>query len=163
YVPTMRAQGADLVVALVHSGLSGVVARGMDENAAAYLAEVPGIDAILAGHAHLVFPDPSFANLRGVDVARGTINGVPTVRAGFWGSTVGGVDLTFRRTASGWERVDGTGTTRGIRRRQDNRWVPAVEPDPAIEAAVQAEHAGTLAYVRRPVARTTARVHSYFA
>jgi 2',3'-cyclic-nucleotide 2'-phosphodiesterase/3'-nucleotidase len=163
YVPTMRAMGVDLVVALVHSGLSAVAARGMDENAAAYLAEVPGIDAILAGHAHLVFPDPSFANLPGVDIARGTINGVPTVMAGFWGSHLGVVDLTLKRTASGWERVDGTATTRGIRRRQDNRWVPAVEPDPAIEAAVQAEHAGTLAYVRRPVARTTARVHSYFA
>jgi 2',3'-cyclic-nucleotide 2'-phosphodiesterase/3'-nucleotidase len=163
YVPTMRAMGADLVVALVHSGLSAVAARGMDENAAAYLAQVPGIDAILAGHAHLVFPDPSFATLPGADVARGTINGVPTVMAGFWGSHLGVVDLTLRRTASGWERADGTATTRGIRRRQDNRWVPAVEPDQTIEAAVQPEHTGTLAYVRRPVARSTARVHSYFA
>jgi 2',3'-cyclic-nucleotide 2'-phosphodiesterase/3'-nucleotidase len=163
YVPQMRATGTDLVVALVHSGLSAAPARGMDENAAAYLAQVPGIDAILAGHSHVVFPDPSFASLPGVDVARGTINGVPTVMAGFWGSHLGVVDLTLRRTASGWERADGTGTTRGIRRREENRWVPAVQPDPAIEAAVQAEHAGTLAYVRRPVAKSTARVHSYFA
>src|SRR5262249_6711215 len=71
YVPTMRAMGADLVVALVHSGLSGAAPRGMDENASAYLADVPGIDAILAGHSHLVFPDPSFASLPGVDIARG--------------------------------------------------------------------------------------------
>jgi 2',3'-cyclic-nucleotide 2'-phosphodiesterase/3'-nucleotidase len=130
YVPIMRAMGVDLVVALVHSGLSGVAARGMDENAAAYLARVPGIDAILVGHAHLVFPDPSFANLPGADIARGTINGVPTVMAGFWGSHLGVVDLTLRRTASGWERVDGTATTRGIRRRQDNRWVPQWSPIP---------------------------------
>src|SRR5215475_7551618 len=141
YVPQMRAAGADLVVALVHSGLSAVPARGMDENAAAYLAQVPGIDAILAGHSHLVFPDPSFANLPGVDVARGTIRGVPTVMAGFWGSHLGVVDLTLRRTATGWTRVDGTATTRAIRRREDNRWVPTVQPEPAVEAAVQAEHA----------------------
>jgi 2',3'-cyclic-nucleotide 2'-phosphodiesterase / 3'-nucleotidase len=163
YVPQMRAGGADLVVALVHSGLSAAPARGMDENAAAYLAQVPGIDAILAGHAHLVFPDPAFASLPGVDLARGTINGVPTVMAGFWGSHLGIVDLTLRRTASGWERADGTGTTRPIRRRENNQWVPTVQPDPAIEAAVQPEHSGTLAYVRRPVAQSTARVHSYFA
>ncbi len=163
YVPRMRAAGADLVVALVHSGLSATPARGMDENAAAYLAQVPGIDAILAGHAHLVFPGPSFANLPGVDVARGTINGVPTVMAGFWGSHLGVVDLTLRHTAEGWRRVDGTGTTRGIRRRENNQWVATVEPDPAIGAAVQREHAGTLVYVRRPVARSTARIHSYFA
>jgi len=143
YVPAMRAGGADLVVAVAHSGLSPAPARGMDENAAAYLAQVPGIDAILAGHSHLVFPDPSFAALPGVDVARGTINGVPTVMAGFWGSHLGVVDLTLRRTASGWERIDGTGSTRGIRRREENRWVPAVQPDPAIEALIQAEHAGT--------------------
>jgi 2',3'-cyclic-nucleotide 2'-phosphodiesterase/3'-nucleotidase len=163
YVPAMRAAGADVVVAVAHSGLSAVRARGMDENAAAYLAQVPGIDAVLAGHSHLVFPDQSFASVPGVDVARGTINGVPTVMAGFWGSHLGVVDLTLRRTASGWQRVDGTGSTRGIRRREENRWVPAVQPDPAIEALVQAEHAGTLAYVRRPVARTSARIHSYFS
>ena len=163
YVPQMRAAGADLAIALVHSGLSAVPARGMDENAAAYLAQVPGIDAILAGHSHLVFPDPSFANLPGVDVARGTINRVPTVMAGFWGSHLGVVDLTLRRTAEGWRRVDGIGATRGIRRRESNQWVAAVDPDPAIVAAVQPEHTGTLAYVRRPVARSTARIHSYFA
>jgi 2',3'-cyclic-nucleotide 2'-phosphodiesterase/3'-nucleotidase len=163
YVPAMRAAGADLVEAVAHSGFSAVPARGMDENAAAYLAQVPGIDAILAGHSHLTFPAPAFASLPGVDIARGTINGVPTVMAGFWGSHLGVVDLTLRRTASGWERVDGTGSTRGIRRREENRWVPAVQPDPAIEPLIQAEHAGTLAYVRRPVARSTARVHSYFS
>ena len=163
YVPQMRSAGADLVVALVHSGLSATPARGMDENAAAYLAQVTGIDAILAGHAHLVFPSPSFATLPGVDLARGTIHGVPTVMAGFWGSHLGVVDLTLRRTADGWRRVDGTGTTRGIRRRENNQWVAAVEADPSIKAAVQPEHQGTLAFVRRPVARSTARIHSYFS
>jgi 2',3'-cyclic-nucleotide 2'-phosphodiesterase / 3'-nucleotidase len=163
YVPQMRAAGADLVVALAHSGLSAAPARGMDENAAAYLAEVPGIDTILAGHAHLVFPDPSFASLPGADIARGTIRGVPTVMAGFWGSHLGVVDLTLRHTADGWRRVDGTATTRAIRRRENNQWVATVQPDPAIGAAVQKEHEGTLAYVRRPVARSTARIHSYFA
>src|SRR5262245_31082869 len=163
YVPQIQAAGADLVVVLIHSGLSGAPARGMDENGAAYLAEVPGVDAILAGHAHLVFPGPSFANLPGVDIARGTIRGVPTVMAGFWGSHLGIVDLTLRRTAAGWRRVDGTGTTRAIRRRENNQWVAAVDPDPGVLAAVQTEHQGTLAYVRRPVARSTARIHSYFA
>jgi 2',3'-cyclic-nucleotide 2'-phosphodiesterase/3'-nucleotidase len=163
YVPATRAAGADVVVALIHSGLSAPPARGMDENAAAYLAQVPGIDAILAGHSHLVFPGQSFASLPGADIARGTINGVPAVMAGFWGSHLGVVDLTLRRTADGWRRADGTATTRAIRRRENNQWVATVDPDPAIVAAVQPEHAGTLAYVRRPVARSTARIHSYFA
>jgi 2',3'-cyclic-nucleotide 2'-phosphodiesterase/3'-nucleotidase len=163
YVPQMRAAGADLVVALVHSGLSAAPMRGMDENSAAYLASVPGIDAILSGHAHLVFPDPSFANLPGADIAHGTINGIPTVMAGFWGSHLGIVDLSLRLADGHWSRVAGTGTTRAIRRRENDRWVAAVEPDPAIIAAVQEAHDGTLAFVRRPVAQSTARIHSYFA
>ena len=97
-------------------------------NAAAYLAQVTGIDAILAGHAHLVFPSPSFATLPGVDIARGTIHGVPTVMAGFWGSHLGVVDLTLRRTADGWRRVDGTGTTRA------NRAVTIHHADGRVEA-----------------------------
>jgi len=69
----------------------------------------------------------------------------------------------LRRADGRWSRVDGTGAVRGIRRRENNQWVAAVEPDPALVAAVQAEHDGTLAYVRRPVAQSTARIHSYFA
>jgi 2',3'-cyclic-nucleotide 2'-phosphodiesterase/3'-nucleotidase len=40
---------------------------------------------------------------------------------------------------------------------------PLVEPDPAIEPLVAAEHRGTLGYVRAEVASTSAPIHSYFA
>ena len=43
--------------------------RQGDENAALHLAKVPGIDAILTGHQHLVFPGKDFANIDGVDAA----------------------------------------------------------------------------------------------
>src|SRR5262249_45752867 len=112
---------------------------------------------------HLVFPDASFANIPGADIARGTINGVPTVMAGFWGSHLGVVDLTLRRADGHWTRVDGTGSVRAIRPRANNQMVAAVEPDRALSGAVQAEHGGALAYGRRPVAQSTARIHSYFA
>ena len=163
YVPQMRASGANLVIAMAHTGLSAGPARGMDENAAAYLTSVEGIDAVLSGHAHLVFPDQSLASIPGADIARGTINGVPVVMPGFWGSHIGVVDLTLQRNGEGWRRVAGTASTRAIRRREGNQWVAAVEPDPEIVAAIRAEHDGTLAYVRRPVARSTARIHSYFS
>lgn len=163
YVPRMKAEGADIVIAAAHSGMSPGPRQGMDENASNYLAAVPGIDAILTGHSHRVFPDPSFANIPGVDLAKGTINGVPTVMPGFWGNHVGVVDLTLRKGAGGWQRVDGTGSTRDIRRRENDQWVPAVEPDPAIVASAKDVHEGTLAFVRRPVARTNAPINSYFA
>ncbi|EIP3246367.1 metallophosphoesterase [Escherichia coli] len=56
YVPEMREKGADLVVVLAHSGLSADPYKVMAENSVYYLSEIPGIDAIMFGHAHAVFP-----------------------------------------------------------------------------------------------------------
>ncbi len=65
YVPEMRAKGADVVVVLAHSGLSSEPYQAMAENSVYYLSEVPGISAIMFGHAHAVFPGKS---LRGSKV-----------------------------------------------------------------------------------------------
>ena len=59
----MKAEGANIVVALAHSGLTVVARHGIDENATYYLSKVPGIDAILFGHAHLVFPSDTYADM----------------------------------------------------------------------------------------------------
>jgi 2',3'-cyclic-nucleotide 2'-phosphodiesterase / 3'-nucleotidase len=163
YVPQMKAAGADVVIVVAHTGFAAGPRQGMDENAAAYLAAVPGVDAVLAGHSHLVFPAPIFSELPGVNIERGTINGVPAVMAGFWGSNVGVVDLTLRREGNAWKRVAGTGSTRAIRKRENNQWVATVEPDPVIAAAAKTEHLGAVDFVRRPVARTNSPINSYFA
>lgn len=55
YVPEMRANGADVVVVIAHSGLSADPYQTMAENSVYYLSEVPGVDAIMFGHAHAVF------------------------------------------------------------------------------------------------------------
>ncbi|MFI1936845.1 bifunctional metallophosphatase/5'-nucleotidase [Streptomyces purpureus] len=57
WVPKLRSMGADVVIVSAHSGSSGTSSYGDQlpyvENAAALVAEqVPGIDAILVGHAH---------------------------------------------------------------------------------------------------------------
>ena len=58
WVPRIRREGADLVLVLAHAGTSGRSTyadreNGASENAAAQIAaDVPGVDAILAGHAH---------------------------------------------------------------------------------------------------------------
>ncbi|MEU7069109.1 5'-nucleotidase C-terminal domain-containing protein [Streptomyces narbonensis] len=57
WVPKLRSMGADVVVVSAHSGSSGTSSYGDQlphiENAAGLVAEqVPGIDAILVGHAH---------------------------------------------------------------------------------------------------------------
>ncbi|MBJ3807556.1 bifunctional metallophosphatase/5'-nucleotidase [Streptomyces flavofungini] len=62
WVPRLRSMGADVVIVSAHSGSSGTSSYGDQlpyiENAAALVAEqVPGIDAILVGHAHTEIPE----------------------------------------------------------------------------------------------------------
>ncbi|MCF3183625.1 5'-nucleotidase C-terminal domain-containing protein [Streptomyces polychromogenes] len=62
YVPRLRSMGADVVIVSAHSGSSGTSSYGDQlpyiENAAGLVAEqVPGIDAILVGHAHTEIPE----------------------------------------------------------------------------------------------------------
>ncbi|MEW2525114.1 5'-nucleotidase C-terminal domain-containing protein [Streptomyces sp. NPDC047071] len=62
WVPRLRSMGADVVVVSAHSGSSGTSSYGDQlpyvENAAALVArQVPGIDAILVGHAHTEIPE----------------------------------------------------------------------------------------------------------
>ncbi|MEX2982057.1 bifunctional UDP-sugar hydrolase/5'-nucleotidase [Streptomyces sp. C36] len=67
WVPKLRSLGADVVIVSAHSGSSGMSSYGDQlpyvENAAALVAEqVPGIDAILVGHAHTEIPEYRVAN-----------------------------------------------------------------------------------------------------
>ncbi|MFF9342105.1 MULTISPECIES: bifunctional metallophosphatase/5'-nucleotidase [unclassified Streptomyces] len=67
WVPKLRSMGADVVVVSAHSGSSGTSSYGDQlphvENAAGLVAEqVPGIDAILVGHAHTEIPEYRIAN-----------------------------------------------------------------------------------------------------
>ena len=47
------------------------------------LAAVEGIDAIMTGHNHLMFPSSAFADFAGVDADKGTIHGKPATMGGY--------------------------------------------------------------------------------
>jgi 2',3'-cyclic-nucleotide 2'-phosphodiesterase/3'-nucleotidase len=163
WVPQMREAGADIVVALCHSGVGQAqFAEGL-ENAAAHLAMVEGIDAIVTGHSHLDFPGPKFEGVAGVDNARGLIGGKPGVMAGFWGSHLGLIDLMLELDGGRWRVAASTSEARPIFRRVERKVEPTVQSVQAVESSVTEEHAATLAYVRRPVGKTSAPLHSYFA
>lgn len=164
WVPRMREEGAQLVIALSHSGIGAAEHTPGMENAAIPLAGVEGIDVVLTGHQHLVFPGEDFAETPGVDSEAGTINGKPGVMAGFWGSHMGLVDLLLERDGQGWRVASHTVEARPIYLRgEDNAVTPTVEDVPEVLAAVQDDHDATLDYVRRAVGRTDAPLHSYFA
>jgi 2',3'-cyclic-nucleotide 2'-phosphodiesterase / 3'-nucleotidase len=160
-VPKMKAEGAQLVVAIPHSGFERGETPRFAENSVARLSEIPGIDAILFGHSHGEFPGPFFANYPKVDIARGTINGVPAVMPGRWGDHLGVIDLVLDNGSGSWKVQDSRAQIRPIRDRATRRALVAA--DPMVAATIAEEHAGTLAYVRAEVAQTTAPITSYFA
>jgi 2',3'-cyclic-nucleotide 2'-phosphodiesterase / 3'-nucleotidase len=164
-MPALKAAGADIVVALCHSGIAGGAWRGGEENAALHLAAVPGVDVILTGHQHLVFPGAkAFDGIDGVDNTRGTLHGKPCVQPGFWGSHLGLVDLELERAGTGWKVADFKVEARPIfERTADRRIVSKADADPAVLATVKAAHEATLTYVREPVGETSAQINSYFA
>jgi 2',3'-cyclic-nucleotide 2'-phosphodiesterase/3'-nucleotidase len=164
WVPQMREAGADIVIALSHSGIGQEAWAEKLENASIPLAAVAGIDAIVTGHAHLDFPGGKFEKTAGVDNAKGLIAGKPGVMGGFWGSHLGLIDLMLEKDGGKWKVVASTSEARPIYKRDENRKVvPLVESVAAVADVVKADHEATLAYVRRAVGKTSAPLHSYFA
>ncbi|WP_437342722.1 bifunctional 2',3'-cyclic-nucleotide 2'-phosphodiesterase/3'-nucleotidase [Ruegeria arenilitoris] len=164
YVPEMKEQGCDLILALSHSGIGAADHADGMENASVPLAGVDGIDALVTGHNHLVFPSPTFADRAGVDVDKGTLMGKPAVMGGFWGSHLGVLDLLLERDGNEWRVVTTTSEARPISKRNEDRSITAlVDDDPKVLASVARDHEETLAYVRRAVGKTSAPLHSYFA
>jgi len=163
YVPRMREEGADIIVALSHSGIAADQTAGA-ENASLQLAAVEGVDVVLTGHQHLVFPGPDYEGVEGADVTAGTLNGKPAVMAGFWGSHMGLIDLLLEQDADGkWTIASHTSEARPISERVEGKVSPLVEDEAEVIAAAQTEHDETLDYIRRAVGETTAPLYSYFA
>ena len=162
WVPEMREAGADIVVALAHTGIAGGSPEGA-ENAGLFLAGVDGIDVILTGHQHRVFPGPTFAGIDGVGETAGTLMGKPALQPGFWGSHLGVVDLTLARDGNSWRILASKVENRPIYERVDGKIKALTTSDQAILDGAREAHEATLAYVRRPVGEASAPITSYFA
>ncbi len=163
FVPEMREQGCDLVIALSHSGIDGSAQSDGMENSSLHLAAVEGIDAVFTGHQHLVFPGPAYEGIPGVDIEKGTLFGKPAAMGGFWGSHLGLIDLMIERDGNGWRVANFTTEARSIYEKEGRKVTPLTESQQDVLDSVQEEHEATLAYVRRAVGKTSAPLHSYFA
>jgi 2',3'-cyclic-nucleotide 2'-phosphodiesterase/3'-nucleotidase len=157
----MRAAGAQLVIVLAHSGFEKGELAPFAENAVSRLAEVPGVDAILFGHAHSEFPSRSFAAYPKVNIERGTINGVAAVMPGRWGDHLGVVDFRLDNSSGQWKVLDSRASIRPIFDRASKKSVATA--DPLVEQLIAEEHQQTLTYVRGKVAYTSVPIYSYFA
>ncbi len=166
YVPEVRAAGADIVIALVHGGIdASPYSAQKTENAGWHLAGVPGIDALLLGHSHNVFPNPndpksSYAHVKEVDNQRGFIRGVPAVMGNYYGKSLGVIDVALAYRDGHWQ-VEREATHAEVRqiKNPDGSFV-AVDEDMA--HLVHDEDAGTIAYVKTPIGRSDYAINTYF-
>ena len=155
-VPQMKQAGADVVVVLSHSGMGDAAHEVGEEDISYLLTKIREVDAVITGHAHAVFPGAVDTSLTNVDQENGTMNGVPIVMPGKYGSHLGVIDLTLEKKNGNWDVTKGTGAVREISK--DNN-----EVDEAVVNSVKEAHEGTLTYVRQAVGETTADIHSYFS
>ncbi len=160
-VPEMKAAGADVIVAIPHSGVSSDPHKVGAENSTYYLSEVEGIDAIAFGHSHAVFPGKGFDNIPGVDNQKGTINGVAAVMPGRWGSHVGVIDLELKEQNDQWQVVNAQSEARPIY--DKNAQKPLAEADMGIVKTLEADHKGTREFVNQPIGKANDVMYSFLA
>ncbi|CAM2999321.1 bifunctional 2',3'-cyclic-nucleotide 2'-phosphodiesterase/3'-nucleotidase [Paenibacillus sediminis] len=161
FIPQMKKEGADIIVAVPHSGFEDIPQTDMMENSVLYLTKVEGIDAVLFGHAHKVFPSDAFKGNTGVDLEAGTINGIPAVEPGFWGDHLGVIDLELTQVDGKWKVAGSKTEARPIYDTVNKKSLVATDEE--IVKAVETEHEHTLDYIRGPVGKTTAPINSFFA
>lgn len=158
-VPQIGAAGADVVIALCHSGIGNPHHAPRMENAALPLAAVEGIDVLLLGHTHGAFPDPAIENTAEVDFKAARLRGKPAVMAEFCGKSLGVIDLELSWGPKGWQ-ITRYGSYLAPAE-------PATEPESEIRqrlrSLVAEQHAAAIAQMQRPVAQTAIPITSYFA
>ncbi|MFJ5548364.1 bifunctional metallophosphatase/5'-nucleotidase [Streptomyces sp. NPDC093225] len=140
YVPRLRSMGADVVIVSAHSGSSGTSSYGDQlpyiENAAGLVAEqVPGIDAILVGHAHTEIPEYRVKN-------KATGKDVVLSEPLKWGQrlTLFDFELVFERGRWSVEKVSAQVLNSNT-----------VPEDPKITKLLSDEHAKVVAYVNQVI------------
>ncbi len=145
WVPKLRSMGADVVIVSAHSGSSGTSSYGDQlphvENAAGLVAEqVPGIDAILVGHAHTEIPEYRIANK---ETGKEVVLSEPLK----WGQrlTLFDFDLVWAKGRWTVEKVAAQVLNSNT-----------VEEDPEITGLLADEHKKVVAYVNTVIGTSTA-------
>ncbi|MET9672706.1 5'-nucleotidase C-terminal domain-containing protein [Streptomyces sp. NPDC006482] len=145
WVPKLRSMGADVVIVSAHSGSSGTSSYGDQlphiENAAGLVAEqVPGIDAILVGHAHTEIPEYRVKNK---ETGKDVVLSEPLK----WGQrlTLFDFDLVWEKGRWVVEKVGAQVLNSNV-----------VAEDPKITGLLADEHEKVVAYVNQVIGTSTA-------
>jgi 2',3'-cyclic-nucleotide 2'-phosphodiesterase/3'-nucleotidase len=157
----LRAAGADVVIVLAHTGLGHADAAPDAENTGHAIARLPGVDAVVAGHTHRVFPPETDRK-----PPPGT---AALVQPGCHGSHLGQIDLVLRPASGGpgpWEvasaearvlpAAEAPGRAMPRPRRRSHRL-------PEFRAQLARGHRLTRSYAARVVGRSAVPLETYFS
>lgn len=143
WVPVMKRHGADIVIISAHGGDSGTSSYGPElpvENAAGLIAaQVPDIDAVLFGHAHVDVPERFVTN---VVTGKQVLMSEPSK----WGQRLTQMDFSLTRHGRHWSVTTAHATTLNTN---------SVGEDPRVVNAVAGQHEKTVTYVNQVVATST--------
>ena len=135
YVPIIRAAGADVIVVAAHAGLDQTYGYGLEEDFVTVLAQqVPGIDVILAGHAH-------------VAVAGQLINGVLVTEPYYQAARISNIQISLTGSGSDWTVSTKSSTVDSV---------AALAEDPGLKTLMQPYHDKTITYINTPIGTATA-------
>ena len=145
WAPRVRQAGADVVIAAVHSGMDLSSSYGdalpYPENASVLMAEtVPGIDAVLVGHAHLEIPERLVTN-------KTTGEQVVLSEPLKWGMRLSLFDLDLEKVRGQWKVVG---------RHSQVLNANSVAADPDVVALLQKDHDKVVEYVNSKIGTCTA-------
>ena len=147
YVPELKKKGCDLVIVSAHSGADTSSSYGnalpYPENAASLVAEqVPGIDAILVGHAHKEIPQRFVTNAK-------TGKRVLLCEPYYWGMRLAVMNLTveWHQRKKRWKLVRSHSQLLNSNTAKENG---------KVSKAVRAQHDKVVTYVNAPIGTSTA-------
>lgn len=158
-VAALRADGADIVLVLAHSGYGSLEVGPGAENVALQVARIPGVDGVIAGHTHKVRADAA---------QPGVPSSAPIVQPGAFGSHLGCIDLVVGRddTAVPWTVRQSEATTYATTQRRTLGAIPVrrmLSDYPKLRLDVAREHNATRAYVARPLGQSDVALETYFS
>ncbi|MFD3400391.1 bifunctional metallophosphatase/5'-nucleotidase [Kribbella sp. NPDC058693] len=144
WVPRVRKAGADIVIASVHSGMDLSSSYGdalpYPENTSVLLAEtVPGIDAVLVGHAHLEIPERLVTNKTSGEQV---VLSEPLK----WGMRLSLIDLDLQKVRGRWKVVS---------RHSQVLNANTVDADPHVVELLQKDHDKVVSYVNSKIGTCT--------
>ena len=152
----LKDDGADIVILLSHTGMSNADAdlTQFGENQAVLMAMMEGIDGIVFGHTHDVFPNGNLLiEDDRINIGKGTFNNIPMAQPGVSASHLGVLNFELEYSEESWHI-----------RKADSRLISAediiIKNDEL--AYYHEEHEKVLEYLNIPIGKTDYPLNTYF-